>query len=131
MGFINVTAGIIWKGDKFLITQRFSDDATIPGLWEFPGGKLEDAETLEECLNREIKEELEIEVKVVKQILVNEHEYPNKSVRLYFYDTEYISGNIKLNDHADYKWIAADEIDNYEFPPADIPVLNEIKKGSI
>lgn len=131
MSHIDVTAGIIWKGEKFLITKRFKDDPTLPGLWEFPGGKLEEGETLEECLERELKEELEIEVIVEEQILVNEHEYPNKNIRLHFYDVEYESGDIKLNAHSDYKWITPEEIDNYEFPPADIPVLEEIKKSVV
>jgi len=131
MKHIDVTAGIIWRDNEFLITQRLNNDPTVPGLWEFPGGKLEDGETLEECLARELKEELDIEVSVGKQVFVNDHEYPNKVIRLIFFIVDYISGEIKLNDHEDAKWISVAEIDAYEFAPADIPVLAKLQNGGI
>jgi 8-oxo-dGTP diphosphatase len=123
---IDVTAGIIWKDGKILITQRKKDDPTIPSFWEFPGGKIEEAETAEECLARELKEELDIKVIVKDQILVNEHEYPTKIIRLHFFNVDYYEGELKLNDHDDAKWIAKEEIKEYEFAPADIPVLDRI-----
>ena len=126
MKHIDVTAGIIWKDGNFLITQRKSDDPTIPSLWEFPGGKIEEGETAEECLARELKEELDIEVTVKEQVFVNEHEYPTKIIRLHFYDVDLVGGNMKLNDHDDAKWITRDEIDGFQFAPADIPVLDII-----
>lgn len=128
---IDVTAGIIWKNGKFLITQRKSDDPTIPGLWEFPGGKIEEGETAEECLAREIVEELDLEVAVNDQILVNKHEYPSKTIRLHFFNCEYVSGKLKLNDHDDAKWINGEEIKEYEFAPADIPILEQLKESEV
>lgn len=128
---IDVTAGVIWKNEEFLITQRRSNDPTIPGMWEFPGGKIEDGETLEECLARELKEELDIEVSVGKQFFVNEHQYSNKLIRLIFFNVEYLTGEIKLNDHNDAKWITPSEVYYYEFAPADIPILEKLYSNEV
>ena len=128
MKHIDVTAGIIWKDGKFLITQRKSYDPIFPSLWEFPGEKIEECETATECLARELKEELDIEVIVKEQVFVNEHEYPTKIIRLHFFNVDYKEGEIKLNDHDNALWIRRGKIGDYDFAPADIPVLDKINK---
>ena len=125
---IRVTAAIIESGNKILIAKRKSEDDIFGGLWEFPGGKIEAGETPEECMARELKEELEIEVKVGKLIISNKHRYPNGIFELLTYKVEHISGNFVLNDHDEVKWITIDEISNYDFPPANIPIINYLKK---
>src|SRR6476620_2778989 len=81
---IEVSAGLVFRDGKLLITQRHAD-AHLGGLWEFPGGKRECNETFESCLARELREELGIEVMVGELIETVEHEYPEKRVRLKFY----------------------------------------------
>ena len=126
---IRVTAAIIESGDKILIAQRKSEDDLFGELWEFPGGKIEDGETPEECMARELKEELEIEVEVGMLITSNKHRYPNGIYELLAYKVEHISGNFVLNDHDKVKWITIDEISKYDFPPANTPIINYLKNS--
>ena len=100
----------------------------LGGLWEFPGGKIENCETPEECLAREIKEELNISVEVGELITSNKHKYPLGYFELFAYKVKYISGDIILNDHDEIKWVTIDEMLNFEFPPADIPIINYLGK---
>ena len=124
---IRVTAAIIESGDKILIAQRKSEDDIFGGLWEFPGGKIENGETPEECMARELMEELEIKVEVGTLITSNKHRYPNGIFELLAYRVQHIWGNFVLNDHDEIKWITIDEISNFEFPPANTPIINYLK----
>ena len=126
---IRVTAAIIESGNKILIAQRKAKDGLFGGLWEFPGGKIEDGETPEECMARELKEELEIEVEVGTLITSNKHRYPNGIFELLAYKVEHISGNFVLNDHDEVKWITIDEISKFDFPPANTPIINYLKNS--
>ena len=123
---LKVTAAVLEKDGKFLIAKRKKDDV-LGGLWEFPGGKIEEGETAEKCLARELKEELDITVEVGELITSNKHKYPHGYFELKAYRVKYISGEIVLNDHDDFKWVTVDEMDNFEFPPADIPIIKELK----
>lgn len=126
---IRVTAAIIKSNDKILIAQRKSEDDIFGGFWEFPGGKIEDGETPEECMERELMEELEIEVKVGTLITSNKHRYPNGYFELLAYRVQHIGGNFVLNDHDEIKWITIDEIYNFVFPPANTPIINYLKNS--
>ena len=126
---IRVTAAIIESDDKILIAQRKSEDDIFGGLWEFPGGKIENGETPEECMARELMEELEIKVKVGTLITSNKHRYPAGIFELLAYRVQHISGNFVLNDHNAIKWITIDEISNFEFPPANTPIINYLKNS--
>ena len=126
---IRVTAAIIESENKILIAQRKAKDNLFGGLWEFPGGKIEDGETPEDCMARELKEELEIEVEVGTLITSNKHVYPDGIFELLAYKVEHISGNFVLNDHDEVKWITIDEISKYDFPPANTPIINYLKNS--
>ena len=128
---IRVTAAILEKDGKTLIAKRKTGDKLFAGLWEFPGGKVEEGETPEECMARELKEELEIEVEVVEFITSNKHKYPHGYFELIAYRVKYISGEIVLNDHDDFKWVTIDEMDSFEFPPADIPIIKKLTDNGI
>ena len=124
---IRATVAIIESDDKILIAQRKSEDKLFGGLWEFPGGKIEDGETPEECIARELKEELEIEAKIGTLITSNKHRYPDGIFELFAYRVQHFSGNFVLNDHDEIKWVTIDEISNFEFPPANTPIINYLK----
>ena len=124
---IRVTAAIIESDDKILIAQRKSEDDIFGGLWEFPGGKIEEGETPEECMARELKEELNIEVEVGELITSNKHKYPHGIFELLAYAVKHISGVFILHDHDEIKWVTIDEMTNFEFPPADTPIINYLK----
>ena len=124
---IRVTAAIIEKEGKILIAKRKAGDDLFSGLWEFPGGKIEEGETPEECIARELKEELDIEVEVGELITSNKHKYPHGIFELLAYRVKHVSGEMVLNDHEEIKWVTADEMSSFEFPPADIPIIKELK----
>lgn len=120
-----VTAAIIRDGDKILICQRSGDDE-FAMLWEFPGGKRENGETLEECIIREIQEELELEIKVLKVFTTSVYYFNGNEIHFTVYDAQIIGGMIKLNVHNAAKWVKADELPEYKFMPADIEFVEKI-----
>lgn len=119
---IEVVAGIIYKDNKFLIAQR-NFKKSQGGLWEFPGGKVEQNETYEDTLVREIKEEFDAEIQVTEYVGENIHHYPEKDIKLIFYKAKLLSADIKLLEHENYKWITKDEKVNFNFSPADTAVF--------
>lgn len=120
---IEVVAGVIYKNNKFLIAQRNLKKAQ-GGLWEFPGGKVEEGESYENALAREIKEEFNANIEVNEYIGENIHHYPEKDIRLLFYKARLLSENIELLEHEDYKWITKDDKDNFKFAGADKVVFD-------
>ena len=100
---ISVVAAIIRRDEKILITRRF-DNVHLPGLWEFPGGKVESGESLTHALEREIFEELGITIRVEHEYFTIDHDYPTKSVRLHFFNCSIIEGEPKPIEVADWRW---------------------------
>lgn len=121
-----VVAALIWNGDRFMICQRPAHK-TRGMLWEFVGGKTEKGETKEEALIRECREELDVTVKVNDVFMEVVHEYPDMTVCLTLFNAEIAEGEPKMLEHNDIKWITKDEIDNFDFCPADTDILKEIK----
>ena len=122
---IEVVAAVIKKEDCIFATQRGYGE--FKGWWEFPGGKIEVGENHKEALIREIKEELTTNI-VVKDLLktVN-YQYPNFFLTMHCYWCEIVEGELELLEHQDAKWLTADELDQVEWLPADIDVVNELK----
>ena len=128
MKTIRVAAGIIIYNGKILIAQR-RHDKTCANLWEFPGGKIEQGETMQECLRRELQEELNLPIIVGDYFMTSTYAYDFGSVELNAYWATSESENISFHpDHEDARWISLAEIDNYDFPPADKPILEALKK---
>ena len=115
---ITVVAAIIRRDWKILITRRF-DHVHLPGLWEFPGGKVESGESLGVALKREIQEELGVDITVHEEYFRIEHEYPTKTIRLHFFTCTIDTGIPTAIDVADLKWVTPSELASYEFPEAD------------
>ena len=120
-----VVAGIIYKNNKFLIAQR-NLKKSQGGLWEFPGGKVEQDETYEQALKREIKEELNADIEVEGYVGENIYHYPEKDIKLIFYKAKLLSENIELLEHEDYKWITKQNKDKFEFAEADKAIFDLI-----
>ena len=129
MRIIDVAAGLVFRRGELLITQRRAQ-THLGGLWEFPGGKVEPGESLEQCLIRELREELGIEVCVGTLIESLTHAYPEKSVRLHFYRCDWLSGEPQLLGCADFKWIRAKQLKDFHFPPADERLLDKLQRDS-
>ncbi|PZX48699.1 (deoxy)nucleoside triphosphate pyrophosphohydrolase [Algoriphagus chordae] len=126
MEVIFVTCALILLDDKVLCAQR-SDRMHLPGLWEFPGGKIEAGESPEACLIREIKEELAITVHVVAALKPNEHAYSEgKLIRLIPFVCAWESGEISLLEHQQVKWLAKEDLKSLEWAPADVPIVDEL-----
>lgn len=125
---ILVVAALIKKNNNVLIARRSTGDENVLGKWEFPGGKVEPNETEGHAIEREIKEEFELDIKANKYITNNVCEYPTKTVDLRLYECEYISGEFKLHDHSEYKWVNINELLNYDLAPADIPFAKYLKE---
>ena len=125
---ITVVAALIVRDDKVLIAKRSTGDPNVFGKWEFPGGKVKENETEEHAIEREIKEEFEMNIKANKFLINNICEYPTKTIDLKLYECEYISGEFHLHDHSEYKFVNKDEILKYDLCPADIPLAEYVKE---
>lgn len=115
----SVTAAIIIKDNKILLTQR-SETSSVPYKWEFPGGKIEPGEAPEGCLKRELFEELSIHTSIGDFFTKTIYDYTFGKIELLFYYATILSGEIQLNVHMDYRWVAASELLDYDLAPADI-----------
>ena len=124
---INVVAAVIKdENEKILITQRNLKKAQ-GGLWEFPGGKIEPNETRENAIIREIKEELDIDIVVKCYLSEKVFNYPEKDINLIALECKKINGEIRLLEHEDYKLVSKNELDNFQFAPADLFIVERIK----
>ena len=126
---INVSAGLVFRDGRLLITQRQAG-AHLGGLWEFPGGKLEPGETFEDCLVRELREELAIEVTVGELLETIEHQYPEKRVRLKFFRCAWRAHEPQALGCPAFAWVTREELANYEFPAADTRLLGRLRESS-
>ncbi len=118
-----VAAAVIEQDGRYLITRRWGEGDPLAGLWEFPGGKVEDSESPKECLKREIYEELSVNVDIGEFICTSNFEYEHIDIQLIAFHAEWVDGGIRLVDHDAFAWVAPDEFDRYEMAPADIPII--------
>jgi 8-oxo-dGTP diphosphatase len=123
------TAAIIRNENKILLAQRKKDSWLEPNKWEFPGGKVESSETYEECLIREIKEELGITISINRFLIKTTHNYVKDSkifpITLMAYIVDWVEGEVKNIDCQDSCWVELEDLRMYNFAAADIPILNE------
>jgi 8-oxo-dGTP diphosphatase len=124
---IDVTCAIIIKENRILVTQR-SEKMSLPLKWEFPGGKIEENENAENCILREIKEELNLEIEIIARLESKQFNYPTISINLIPFISKYLSGELKLAEHSDFKWLTKEELISLNWAPADISVLQEFLK---
>lgn len=124
---IQVTAAVIVKDSKILIAQR-NEYGKLPLKWEFPGGKVEGNETCEECLQRELWEEFSINAVIGEYICTSKFNYDCYSIELIAFFVKWFDGEIKLANHSQVKWVSPSELDDFDFAPADIPIVNEVKR---
>ncbi len=122
-----VTAAVIEKDGKILIAQR-RKGSTLGGRWEFPGGKIEPGETAEVCLKRELKEEFEIESEIGKFIIASQFRYCLVPIELLAYRVNHLSGDFKVNEHEEIRWVDPSELSSYDFMPADKPIVKLLAK---
>lgn len=122
-----VVAALIWERGKFMICQRPAGKARGL-LWEFVGGKVEPGETKADALVRECREELGVTVGVGEAFMEVTHEYPDLTVHLTLFNAEIASGTPQKLEHDDIRWISPEEIDGYDFCPADEVILQKLRR---
>ncbi len=124
-----VTAAIIFKNNYVLLTRR-STGQNLEGYWEFPGGKIENNETPQECLERELSEELGVGATAGKIIAESVYEYGHGVIKLLAIETEIESENFTLSVHDKIEWVQLDNLINYKLAPADISIAKTIIENS-
>ena len=122
---INVVGAIIVDGRKILAAQR-SDTMSLPGMWEFPGGKIEDGGAPREALVRELQEELLCTAEIGEEVASTRHEYDFGFVTLTTFYSKLVDGEPKLTEHSEIRWIEASELNSVEWAPADIPAVEKV-----
>jgi 8-oxo-dGTP diphosphatase len=121
---IEAAIALVRRGDKLLVCQRKAGD-TLGGFWEFPGGKCEDGETLEQCLARELREELAIAARPVARLTTIEHDYPHVLLRLHPFVCDHLDGEVQHIECQASAWIDPPELRGYRFPPANESLIEE------
>jgi mutator protein MutT len=122
---VQVAAGLVVREGHYLIARRKAN-THLGGLWEFPGGKREPGESLEACLRRELREELGIDVTPPVPFRMIRHEYPGKTVEMHFFRCTISGGEARALDCEEVRWVMPDELPQYEFPPADRPLIETL-----
>ena len=120
-----VTAAVIERDGKVLIAKRATEDQ-LKGKWEFPGGKIEAGEGPRDCLKRELSEELGIEAEIGDFICSSRYAYRHIEVELLAYRAAHLSGDIQPYVHDEIKWVALNELLDYEFPEANGPIIKKL-----
>lgn len=123
---VKVVAALVEKDGKYLIARRNHGDIEANGKWEFPGGKIEDNESEEQAIVREMKEEFAIDVEVVRYLCSNICEYTVRTIELRLYLCRFIDGEFKLNSHHEFKWVDKENLLSYDFALADIPLARYV-----
>ena len=124
---VKVVAAIIENENNEILCALRSPDMILPNQWEFPGGKVEKGESLHEAIEREIKEELTIEINVESYLGEKVFEYPEKSINLIALNCRVKSGNIYLTEHEEARWVEKEELNSFEFAPADIFIVKKLQ----
>jgi 8-oxo-dGTP diphosphatase len=126
---IEVAAGLIAREGRYLIARRKAG-MHLAGMWEFPGGKREPEETLQQCLKRELFEELSVTIDEPIPFQIIRHDYGEKVVELHFFRCAIESGEPHPVDCAELRWVYPHELDRFEFPSADRPIIHSLQRSA-
>jgi 8-oxo-dGTP diphosphatase len=127
---VKVTGAILVNKGQILIAKRKAG-SRLAGKWEFPGGKIEPDESPEDCLIRELIEELSINIQVGPFLGDSIYHYDRLSIQLLIYRAYWVSGEIQIRVHDRIEWVPIPKLDHYDFAPADIPIVEKLKYGHI
>ncbi|WHY20268.1 8-oxo-dGTP diphosphatase MutT [Paenibacillus sp. G2S3] len=127
---IQVAAAIIHNEEGQILIARRRQGKSQAGLWEFPGGKIEQGESIADCLQRELQEEMGIMILPYESFGMNEHNYGELTIQLIAWKAQYQGGVIDLVDHDEYRWMFPAELGQFKFAPADIPFVERLMVGA-
>ena len=126
---IDVVGAVIWSGGKVLCVQRGAG-GSLPGMWEFPGGKIEQDESPAQALEREIREELGCRIAVAERLTTTVHAYDFGTISLTTFHAQLVSGEPTLTEHAAMQWLAPADLTHLDWAPADIPSVELLRAGA-
>lgn len=125
---VHVTAAVIIQNNKILCVQRNENKYDyISKKWEFPGGKVEANEQLEDTIKREIQEELNITIDVKSFLIQVNHQYPDFKLKMDTFICEIKDGVLELNEHIDFKWLSINELSDLDWAAADLPIVEKLR----
>lgn len=124
-----IGVGVIWNEQGQILIDRRLQTGVLGGLWEFPGGKIEPGETVEECIKREICEELGIAIEVGKHLITIEHIYTHLHVTLIVHHCDYVSGTPQPLECDEVRWVTLAEIDEFPFPEANAQIIAALRQN--
>jgi 8-oxo-dGTP diphosphatase len=123
---IKVAAAVIRDDAGRVLIARRRTGKAFAHKWEFPGGKIEEGETPEQCLVRELREEFDIEADVGAHVASSQAQYAELTIELHAYATRYLRGHFQLTDHDAVAWVAPDVLTQYEMPEPDVPIVEAV-----
>ncbi|NJN87306.1 MAG: A/G-specific adenine glycosylase [Leptolyngbyaceae cyanobacterium SL_7_1] len=125
----SIGVGVIWNAAGEILIDRRRPEGLLGGLWEFPGGKIEPGETVEECIQREIREELGIEIAVGDRLITINHTYSHFHVTLHVHHCHHLSGEPQPIESDEVRWVQVTELEKFPFPKANIHIINALLAG--
>lgn len=125
-----IGVGVIWNDQQQILIDRRRQEGVMGGLWEFPGGKVEIGETIEECIKREIREELGIEIEVGMHLMTLDHLYSHLHVTLTVHHCRHLTGVPQPIECDEVRWVTLDEIDSFTFPQANEKVIAALRQNA-
>jgi A/G-specific adenine glycosylase len=123
----DVTAAVIRRNDGCLLIAQRKPEAMLGGLWEFPGGKCQPGEALADCLRREIREELGVEIEVGRQLTTIRHSYTHFRISLHVFECRHLRGEPQALDCADWRWVGPGRLADFAFPVTDQKIIQTIE----
>lgn len=125
--FIGVA--VIWNDQGQILIDKRLDEGLLGGLWEFPGGKIEPGETVKDCIRREIKEEIGINIAVNHHLITLEHTYSSFRITLQVYNCQHLNGKPQTLECQEIRWVTLDEIDQFPFPKANEKIIAALRNS--
>ncbi|MEC4819325.1 MAG: 8-oxo-dGTP diphosphatase MutT [Scytonema sp. PMC 1069.18] len=122
-----IGVAIIWNDQEQILIDRRRSGGVMGGLWEFPGGKLESGETVEECIKREINEELGIEIEVGQHLLTIDHTYTHLRVTLIVHHCHHLAGVPQPLECEEVRWVSLNELEQFAFPEANVQIIDALR----
>ena len=122
-----IGVAVIWNNQNQILIDRRLPKGSMGGFWEFPGGKIEPGETVEECIKREIAEELGIEIEVGENLITVDHTYPQFRVTLIVHHCRYLSGTPQTIECDEIRWVKVSELEQFTFPQANQQIITVLK----
>ena len=123
-----IGVAVIWNDTEQILIDRRPQEGTMGGLWEFPGGKIEPGETVEECIKREIDEELAIDVEIGDHLITIDHSYTNIRVTLTVHECQHIKGIPQTLECDEIRWVNLEQLEQFNFPDANFQIIADLKQ---